>query len=307
MDSKVSYALVGLFVILLGGAWLAISVWLSVGDFQASYRSYQVYMNESVTGLHLDAAVTYRGVEVGRVKSIALNPDNLQQVILILDIDDSVPVREDTVAILASQGVTGIAFINLEGGSADAPLLQARPGEAYPRLRSGPSLFVRLDTAISELLPNLNSVAAAFGELADEPTRASFKSTMANLEQVSATLAEHRTDLAGSLSNAAFLLEQGVQISRHMPALMEQLARSGAAVEDMAQRMAATGEQMGGTVSDTGAEVQRFSQQTLPEINRLLGDLRELSASLQRLGRRLEEDPRVMIYGPQLDTPGPGE
>ena len=90
MERQVNYAVVGLFVILLGAAWLAISLWLALGDFGTNYTRYHVFMNESVSGLHLDAPVKYRGVEIGRVRDIGLNPLVPEQVQLTLDIEADV-------------------------------------------------------------------------------------------------------------------------------------------------------------------------------------------------------------------------
>ena len=125
MEKKINYAMVGLFVIVLGATWLAISLWLALGDFSTQYTTYRVYMNESVSGLYLDAPVKYRGVEIGKVNNIKLNPGEPGQVQLTLDIESSVPIKADTIAVLTVQGMTGIAFVDLTGGSLDSPQLEA--------------------------------------------------------------------------------------------------------------------------------------------------------------------------------------
>jgi len=125
MEKKINHAMVGVFVIALGATWLAISLWLALGDFSTPYITYRVNMDESVSGLYLEAPVKYRGVEIGKVASIELNPAVPSQVQLLLDIELDVPIKEDTIAVLAVQGITGIAFVDLMGGSLSSPPLDS--------------------------------------------------------------------------------------------------------------------------------------------------------------------------------------
>src|SRR5512134_3843023 len=107
MEPKVNYALVGLFLALLSGALLAGVLWLSRTDYRGVYDRYYTFMDESVSGLSRDSYVRYHGVDVGRVKDIILDPNNPEQVRLALDIVRGTAIKEDTVAILETQGLTG--------------------------------------------------------------------------------------------------------------------------------------------------------------------------------------------------------
>ncbi|MCK5480785.1 MAG: MCE family protein, partial [Gammaproteobacteria bacterium] len=181
MERQVNYAMVGLFVILLGAAWLGISLWLALGDFGANYTRYHVFMNESVSGLHQDAPVKYRGVEIGRVRDIDLNLLVPGQVQLTLDIEADIPIKEDTVAVLTVQGVTGIAFVDLTGGSLESPILKAEDDQFYPTIKTGPSFFFRLDQAGSELIANLNVLARGLAELLDDESKQAIKQAVLNI------------------------------------------------------------------------------------------------------------------------------
>lgn len=152
MEPKVNYILVGAFVVLLGGSILGVVMWLAKSDYRGAYDRYYVYTQESVAGLSVNSTVKYRGVDVGRVKEIILNPENSEEVRVTLDILSGTPVKADTVAVLVTQGLTGLVTLNLNGGSRDAPLLTAEGGQVYPVIKSEPSLFGRLDMAISKLL-----------------------------------------------------------------------------------------------------------------------------------------------------------
>jgi ABC-type transporter Mla subunit MlaD len=122
MDDKVNYTLVGAFVLGLGLVLVAGVLWLASGwGGQQTMDPYQAVIQESVAGLSLDAPVKYLGVDVGKVDAIAINPDNSQQVRLHFLVNHGTPIKTDSVAVLKTQGLTGIAYVELSGGSVDAP------------------------------------------------------------------------------------------------------------------------------------------------------------------------------------------
>ena len=119
MDTKVNYAAVGAFVLLLCVALVAGILWLAVGfGHKKEIQMYLAIVNESVAGLNMDAPVKYLGVTVGKVKSIQLNPSQPEQVVLLFAIKKSTPIKVDTVAVLKTQGLTGIAYVELIGSTA---------------------------------------------------------------------------------------------------------------------------------------------------------------------------------------------
>jgi phospholipid/cholesterol/gamma-HCH transport system substrate-binding protein len=307
MQRKINYAMVGLFVILLGAAWLAISLWLALGDFSVQYQTYRMYLDESVSGLYLDAPVKYRGVEIGKVSEIRLNPDVPGQVQLTFDIDSTVPIKEDTIAVLTVQGLTGIAFVDLTGGSLESPRLQAKEGATYPVIQTGPSFFSRLDTSGTELMANLNLLVHGLANVVDAGGEQTLREILENIRQVTAALAGRRSELEHGVRDAARLLESGALAAERLPALLTQVEATAQAFGTMAASVGAASERINTYVERSGAGVQQFSQQTLPELGALISELRRLADTLQGIGSRLEGDPRVLLYGRDLEVPGPGE
>ncbi|MGH8553147.1 MAG: MlaD family protein, partial [Methylococcales bacterium] len=149
MDTKINYTLVGLFVLILGACVVAAIIWLGSRGTQKNYAIYEVHVHESVAGLNAGAPVKYRGVDVGQVRSIELDKKNPEQVKVLLNIEVGTPIKADTEAVLSRQGLTGIAYVDLAGGSQLAPALTAVPGQRYPLIRAGQSLLLRIDTAVS--------------------------------------------------------------------------------------------------------------------------------------------------------------
>lgn len=286
MEEKVNFAIVGAFVLVLGAALIGFTLWLSSGkSYRTAYDIYQTYMQDSVAGLNLNAPVRYRGVEVGRVRKIALAPGNVEQVQLTLAIERGTPVKTDTVAVLQTQGLTGLAFVELTGGGRDSPVLQKQPGAEYPVIKAGPSLLTRLDSAVTALLTNLNKTSENVNALLDADNRRAVRKTLADLEKLSGTLAARSKLIDASLVDAAHAMKNTARLT-------DELAQLG---------------QAGADASSTLKNTRQFTSETLPEIQLLVTQLRDLTGSLQRVSNQLEQNPSVLLYGKPPAKRGPGE
>jgi phospholipid/cholesterol/gamma-HCH transport system substrate-binding protein len=308
MEAKVNYAAVGVFVLILSGALIFGILWLaSGGAARKVYDTYYAYMDESVSGLDLDAPVRYRGVEVGRVRRIELAPKNIEQVRLTVDIERGTPVRVDTVATMRMQGLTGIAYIELAKGRHDSPPLLAQEGEDHPVIRSGPSLLVRLDSAVTTLLTNVNQSSENFNALTDEANRRALGQALADLGVVSRSLAARSTEIESGLTNAARSMENAARLTHELSQLVERAQRSTDAFDRMTSEVARAGASASDVLDSVRAEARQFAAETLPEAQLLVTDLRELTGSLRRFSEQLERNPSVLLYGRSASKPGPGE
>ena len=286
MEEKVNFAAIGAFVLVLGAAFIGFTLWLSSGkSYTTAYDTYLSFMNDSVAGLNINAPVRYRGVEVGRVRNIALAPGNVEQVQLTLDIERGTPVKTDTVAVLQTQGLTGLAFVELTGGSRNSPALEKMPGAKYPVIKAGPSLLTRLDTAVTSLLTNLNKTSENLNALLDADNRRAVKKTLVDLQKLSSTLAGRSKLIDSSMVDAAHAMKNTARIT-------DELAKLGTS---------------GGDASSTLKNTRQFTSETLPEIQQLVTQLRSLTGSLQRISNELEQNPSMLLYGKQPAKRGPGE
>lgn len=308
METKVNLAVVGGFVLVLGLALIGGVLWFSSGkSFRIAYDTYLVYMSESVSGLSPDAPVRYRGVQVGRVRRIALAPNDPEKVQLTLDIQRGTPIKQDTVAILQSQGLTGIAHVELSGGSRESPPLGALPNEEYPVIASGPSLMLRLDTQVSALLANLNRSSERFNALLDDRNRRVLGQTLANLEVVSRTLADRAASIDAGLTDAARTMQNTVRLTTELSQLIERVRLSADAFDRMTDEGARAGASAARAMDSARAGINAFSGEALPEAQTLVAELRSLTLSLKRLSDELERDPSVLLRGKSPGRRGPGE
>lgn len=315
MEAKVNLAVVGAFVLALAAAGIGGLLWLGSGRLsQKAYETYVASFSESVSGLSTRAPVKLRGVEVGAVQEIALDPDDPARVRVVLSIEKGTPVKEDTYATLGVQGLTGIAYVELGGGSRSAAALRARRGEAYPTIQTRPSLLTRLDLAATTLVRDLGRVTTSLNETLDPETRQALRASVADLARILRTLANRSREIDAATVAAAAVLRNGARASAALPELIERVGRSAEAVQRMGDELARAGvaaqaaaQQARGTMGHLDQGVERFGAEILPEVQRLAAELRETSASLGRVAAELEQDPSAAVLGRAQVAPGPGE
>lgn len=303
-----NYAAVGAFVLLLGAVLIAGVLWLaSGGNWQKQYDMYLAVLDESVAGLNLNAPVKYNGVDVGKVHRIELDHANPQRVNLLFAIAQGTSVREGTVAVLKTQGLTGIAYVELSGGAAGSAALQAKEGSRYPQIQTKPSLSARLENVLTSVLGKLDSTSDGINALLSAENQAAFKSALADIAAVAHTVSARKDDIDRGLTQAAQTFENTARVTAQMAPVLARIGRSADAIEKMGVEVARTSVSTGQAVDAVGADVKRFSVETLPELERLLGELGALTTSLRRLSDQTERDPRGLIFGRQPVLAGPGE
>jgi phospholipid/cholesterol/gamma-HCH transport system substrate-binding protein len=307
MEARVSYTLVGLFVVILGAGGVIGGLWLAQGLDTEQYQYYSVFTAESVAGLSRDAPVTYRGVDVGQVTQISIDREYPQRIHLLLRVQQDTPVRQGTTATLKMRGLTGISYVELSGARADAAPLQAPPDKPYPVIPFEETLLTRLDTAVTQGLETLSTLGDELSALLDENNRNALAETLNNLHTVSAALADNDTNIRDSLSELQRLLGSGADTMERLPATLQRLDKAIGQVDRTARSLQQAGDEFG-TLGRQGQEgVDRILSTTVPEANALLSDLRRLSARLAELTSTLERDPSLLLFGREPRRSGPGE
>ncbi|MGA2842927.1 MAG: MlaD family protein [Steroidobacteraceae bacterium] len=303
-----SYVLVGAFVLVLGAGLMGVVLWLaSGGALQKKYDLYLAIETEPVAGLNLNAPVKYNGVDVGKVRTIQLDPANPERVRLVFAIERGTPINQDTLAVLKTQGLTGIAYVELEGGGREsAPLRASAPGQ-YPEIRTKPSLSARLENVLTSVLAKLDQTSNNINAMLSDDNRAAFTHALSDIAAVSHTLAARNTTLDAGIASAAQTFDNGARVTAQLGPVIEQINRSAQAVERMANETALASTSAGKTVDSVGTDVKRLTAETVPELQRLLGELSVLANSLRRLSDQTERNPAGLLLGHGPVPEGPGE
>jgi phospholipid/cholesterol/gamma-HCH transport system substrate-binding protein len=308
MEDKVNYSLVGAFVLVLGAALVAGVLWLSAGvGARRATDVYQAFIEESVAGLNVDAPVKYLGVDVGKVSKIELDPANPSQVRLAFVIDRGTPIKQDTQAVLKTQGLTGIAYVELSGGSVGSPPLVARADSVPPTIPFKASLSARLENVLGNVLSNVDRVSNNLNAMFDADNRLALKATLANVAELSQALAEQKQTLARGIQDAARTAKLAAKASERLDATLARISSASASVERMADVAGAASTRAGHAADSAASAVKQVSNETLPDLSRLMGELNDLSVSLRALSEQTARSPSSLVIGRPVPQPGPGE
>ena len=156
MENKARYTLVGLFIIVFLLSLVAFILWQTKYNFKdAQSYEYRLYTQNSVAGLNKNSFVEYKGLNVGIVKNIRINPDNLQQIEIILKIDNPSMIKEDSFATIQSQGITGNKNIEIGGGTKEAKSLLPKEN-SFETLHLEQSFFDNLTASAQDITQNIN-------------------------------------------------------------------------------------------------------------------------------------------------------
>ena len=308
IENKVNYALVGAFVLILGAMLIAGILWIASGGInQQKYDTYLAIENESVAGLSTNALVKYNGVDVGRVSDISLDPIHPQRVRLELLIAHGTLIKEDTLATLKTQGLTGIAYVELSGGDTNSPILVAKGNAPYPEIKTIPSLSTRLENLLSSVVGKLDHLSSSFDGINSPQNVKAFSSALSDIAAVSHTIALRKDSLDAGMKSAANTFANTDQASKKLESLIVNVEKSAKAVELMANDTAGASRDVGSAAKSLGGDTHQFISETAPEIRNLISELNVLSASLRRFSEQAERNPAGFIAGPSPVPEGPGE
>jgi phospholipid/cholesterol/gamma-HCH transport system substrate-binding protein len=291
MESRINYTIVGIFVVLLLAGLISFVYWLGKYGYKQEHDYYYVYMVESVSGLSSEASVKYRGVEVGIVEKMGLNPKNSEEVELLLKLKHGTQIKVDTRATLKSFGITGLAFVELTGGRKDAPLL-AR-GDTIPIIPAVPSTYARLDESLTVLAGKLARALDKIDQLLSEQ----------NLQNVADILAEMKVltkDIRGQLQGFQRLVDSSMGMEKGIAQAFVKVESAAVGVEKMAGSL-------GHDYADPDQNLTKLVRQNLESFQQLLSELEILVGDLQRTTREIEASPGDLIFKRTRVQPGPGE
>jgi phospholipid/cholesterol/gamma-HCH transport system substrate-binding protein len=304
METRANYAAVGAFVLAMVLLGFAAVVWLGRGELNDQQARYRIYFTGPVSGLRPGAGVEYNGVPVGKVEEVRIDPDNVALIRATIGIDPALGVKTDAVASVQSNLLSGVSFIQIVGGTQDAPVLKAEGNERYPVIRSVPSTLASVAASGPELIDKLNATVERFSALLDEKNRQSLSESLENLRVFTAGLADRNKDLAelagnaNSATAAASKLLVGLERSYSGPdGLSTRLTAAITDFDKVAKGLGDTNKQLQVAIQDVRPGLRNFSQQTLTNVGSLVAETRQLVASANRVVTTVERDPLSLLFG----------
>lgn len=295
METRANYILVGLFALIGFLAALGFVLWLAKVQLDRTYAQYDVVF-DTVAGLGLASAVQYNGVSVGKVLTIALDRDDPSLVRVRIEIYASTPIRADTMATLASQVVTGVSFVALEGGSADSGPLLAVPPADVPVIASRPSVMQGLISDAPNLLAEAILLMRDIRTFTTPENGAAITAILVNVERATA-----RIDEMATRTGAVMAAAEGT-LARADAALIEAqtvFSSTNAVIVDDFPEIMRQLETAIASFNQSAAGFDTFSRNGLPQFSAFANEARVLVANISALTNRIGSDPGRFLLGTQ--------
>jgi phospholipid/cholesterol/gamma-HCH transport system substrate-binding protein len=284
METKANYVAVGAFVLICLTALVIALLWLGGSQYTREFAYYRTYFTGSVTGLGDGTLVRYNGIQVGRVSKVEFDPNNPKRVIVTLQINPELPIHSDSVASVASEGLTGGSYVEIDGGSQSAPVLVRTMFGEYPVIRSRPSTLQQLEASAPQLLAKINGVAERLNDVLSDKNRQAFSETLANLRLVTADFARHSSQFDSILKNVN-TASTGLNTDlSDLHTVLQSAHETTERVDKLAQNV----DKLAGDI-DVQVNGARIDQ--------VLAQTREMVKSLTRLSDELEREPTRLLYG----------
>lgn len=266
METRASYALVGLFVLTLLIGILGFTVWISRVDWiQGSI--YEINFEGSVAGLRENETVTYNGVPIGSVLKIEVNPEKVNLIRVSVEIDKPSLIRENSFATLQGRGITGQVQIKIDGSTPDSPILLSTESRKPPEIPSRTSGFQQVIEEAPKIMEKIIRLVNDVTPVFDEKNRDAFANTLQNLSTFSDMLAKE---------------------SQNMTKLLTQTKQSFKQFENAMQEV----EQM---VAENRPALKSFTGSGLREFSDFMQEWRVVGQNVNRVVQKLERNPLQFV------------
>ena len=316
MESRAFAFITGLFVIGLIAAIVAWANWLA--QEPVDRKAYRVIAMTPVSGLNVQAQVRYRGMSVGRVTQIRLDPNDRHRILIDIEVNEDLPVTRGTYAQLGMEGITGIAYVHLLDDSREtAPPPKGASGLAELPLK--PSFFDTVSDSAEGAVRDARQLMAAINSVLTPENRQLIGATLASLEKTTASLEAATAKLPQTVARAdAWLGPENLNLARDSLARINEAAKTLPAIAGDAQKLV-------GDLRTLAAEVGTLATQArelVAEIGQLSAEVKgdtlpqfgTFAESADRSARRiggladdLSRNPDSVLWGKKAARPGPGE
>jgi len=308
METRAHHLAVGLFVLVLIAALMGFVIWISKFTGTESYAYYIIRFGEDVTGLSLDGPVRYRGVTVGRVTDIRIDPDNPTVVRVTIQVSPDTPVLTDSVASLEAQGITGVLYVLLKGGTKDGARLPVTDHQPYPEIQSAPGKFEALLAGAPALLDHATKLVDRATLLFNDDNQKAIGEILGNLKQITDAFVENRGNVEQLIQNANAAASEITAMSTDMRGLVQNVNKEVGSIsgdtqrtlqdlQHLAKSFSAAADQIDAMVAENRRPLNDFAQSGLYELTQMASEMRTLIATLTRISTQFERDPARFLFG----------
>ena len=290
METKANYVAVGAFVLACVVGLVVTIMWLAGAQYSQEYAYYQTYFKGPVTGLGKGTVTRYNGIDVGRITELKFNPNDPQSVIVTMQVQPNLNIREDSRASIESQGLTGGTYVEISGGTAKSPILVAKDGQDYPVIMAKQSTLQQLEQSAPEVVAKLNIAVTRLNDVLSDKNRKSLTNVLANLDETTSAIAKRSADIDATIKNAN---------------------AATANLRDVSNDLKPTLDHVDATVtkfSKVADDADSFLKgDALSQFSNLVSEMRRLVSSLTRFSDQLNREPTKLLFGDRRKGYDPNE
>jgi phospholipid/cholesterol/gamma-HCH transport system substrate-binding protein len=306
METRSNYVMVGAVTVALLIGTLLFIVWLA-GLSNKQTKCYDIYFSQAVGGLNKGSNVSFSGVPVGQVSKISLLPNRPEFVWVRIDVDQQTPVLQGTTAEIHGVGFTGVSEIQLAGAARGKPAINLPGPQGCPVIPSSTSGISALLNSAPELVDRIQKLTERLTELLNDKNQNSISDILENIDATTAELRKHAPEMGDTIAeikiashNAGIAANNVAALTANANQLVTEQGRP--AFQNLNKAIASvqqTADTLNATIGDARPGIQNFSKSTLPEVNKLVRELRELSVSLKDVSDRVNQQGIGAALGPE--------
>jgi len=299
METRASYVLVGSFVLGLVAAAVIFVLWLGRGDGGRDLVAYKVHFTGAVTGLAPGAAVRYRGINKGEVRSVAILPERDEIIEVTIRVDADTPLYTDTVASIEVQGLTGSPFIQLK--RSPKPGVEGKKVGAAERAKiviQGESAGLeRIFEEFPKAIASVTALADRASGLLDKENQENFKNVLRGASEALTALRGLATEMTTVAREARAPVEELGNLARHGQSSLGELDKASQAVGAAAQTVGTLMGDARVVLRENRRPLADFAATGLYEFSLFLTDTRKFVRTFDRIMSRIESDPSQFLFG----------
>ncbi len=286
MNTRINFLKIGLFVSLLSILLIFSIFWLGKFGLESKkYDTYFTFFDDSINGLNIGSSIKYKGLDIGVVKNISINPKNSEEIKIELEIQKGTPIKQDNYAILGSLGITGLKYIELKGGSNESPLLEDNKfGEKV--IESKKSTLSNIVTSTEDVMREVLIILKSFEKVLNQENISNFAQLLENSEKSMANFNELLFDIKN-------LTDVG--------------SSSFKSVKTSADSFNITMKKLEEELEKGSFDIKNLTQDSLNNLESALTNMNETLITMQELIKNLNESPSDLLFKQKSINFGPGE
>ena len=303
MYSKVNYTIVGIFVLLFGAGMVWFAFWLAKYGLQEEFDTYRLEIYDSVAGLSIDSNVQLRGVNIGSVSNIQINPKNIETVEIFVKIKKGIHIKEDMIAHTAMFGVTGLLSIEIDGGTNEAKTLVPTKNH-IPMIKTKPSFLTKLTGGIGDVSGKIEDLLVQSQKLLSDHNIETMGDILDNTEKVTARAEELENKVIVAMEELNTTLKE-FRVS--MAKVTTDFTEMKEVTVPTIDKLMETSKNFNRVTLKVEKSIERGDYNLQKIFEPMLVDIDILLAQLNDMSRSIENNPSDILFKSRESLKGPGE